>query len=134
VEKLKELVQSGKYCCAETMVRFGLWLRGEENEAFAGAAAALCGGMYAGFDCGALTGGALLLGMFAGSREEKKTLARELAEWFDETYGMEYGSVNCEDIAEGGRLAPQRCPALVEATGEKCVEILKAHGLLPREA
>ena len=133
MEKLRELTGSGKYCCAETLVRFGLWLRGAENEGFAGAAAALCGGMGAGWNCGALTGGALLLGMFARGRE-KQALAGELAAWFDETYGMEYGSINCADIAEGGRLAPQRCPALVEATGEKCVELLKAHGLLPQKA
>ena len=133
MEELKELVRSGKYCCAETLVRFGLGLRGEENEAFACASAALCGGMYAGWNCGALTGGALLLGMFARSREERRGLVQELAAWFDETYGMEYGSVNCEDIAEGGRLAPQRCPALVEAAGEKCAELLRARGLLPQE-
>lgn len=133
MERLKELIQRGN-CCTEALVRFGLELRGEENETFARASAALCGGMYAGHNCGALTGGVLLLGMFAGSREEKQALAQALAEWFDETYGMEYGSINCEDIAEGGRLAPRRCPALVEATGEKCVELLKAHSLIPQEA
>ena len=132
MKELKDLIQRG-CCCAETLVRFGLWLRGEENEQLAGASAALCGGMYAGYNCGALTGGVLALGLFAGG-ETQRELTRELAAWFDETYGMEYGSVNCADIADGGRTAAQRCPALIEATGEKCVELLQARGLLPQKA
>lgn len=44
----------------------------------------------------------MLLAMF-DKRKACEEMIPELTAWFDETYGMEYGSVSCEDISAGLR-------------------------------
>lgn len=99
MDDLKRFLATGS-CCAEALVRLGLQLRGEKNEPFANASAALCNGLWSRMTCGALSGGAMLLAMF-DKRKACEEMIPELTAWFDETYGMEYGSVNCEDISAG---------------------------------
>ena len=101
MDDLKRFLATGS-CCAEALVRLGLQLRGEENEQFANASAALCKGLWSRMTCGALSGGAMLLAMF-DKRKACEEMIPELTAWFDETYGMEYGSVSCEDISAGLR-------------------------------
>ena len=45
MDDLKRFLATGS-CCAEALVRLGLQLRGEENEQFANASAALCKEKY----------------------------------------------------------------------------------------
>ena len=118
-------------CCTEAIVRTGLELLGQENEQMANASVGLCLGMHAGLTCGALAGGALFLSLFSRSLAAT-TMIPALAEWFDSTYGMQYGSVNCEDIA-GERQChkPERCKPLCIAVCDKCVELLSENELLP---
>lgn len=118
-------------CCSESIVRAGLDLLGTEDETMANASAGLCLGVHAGQNCGALTGAAMLLSMF--SRTTAATvMIPELVEWFDGEYGMEYGSINCEDIAgEHQRHKAERCKPLCLAVCEKCVELLQENDLLP---
>lgn len=118
------------YCCAEAIVRAGLDMLGAENEQLAAAAATMCGGMHAGFACGALTGSALMLSLFFRSAALKNAAA-ELAQWFDDTYGMQYGSINCEDIAGAKKeYRDERCAPICLAVAEKCEQLLKESGLL----
>ena len=120
-------------CCSETLVRFSLMLRGEENEPFALAASALCDGIHSGYACGALTGGALLLAMFDRAFAAR-TMIPELVQWFDDTYGMEYGSINCEDITQGDlHCKAERCRMLVLAVGNRCTGLLERYGYLARK-
>lgn len=127
MDEIKRLLASGG-CCAEALVRLGLKLRGEENETFANASAALCNGLWSRMTCGALSGGAMLLAMF-DKRKACQALIPELTAWFDETYGMQYGSVNCEDLAPGLRRDRIVCTELVCAVGEKCLALLREYGL-----
>lgn len=128
-----ELIFMRGACCAEALVRLGLTLRGEENEQFALAAAGLCDGMHGGYLCGALMGGALMLSMF-DRNFAAGTMIPELTEWFDDVYGMEYGSMNCEDITEGNiHCKAERCRPLMRATGSKCIELLETYGYLKKE-
>ncbi len=117
-------------CCTEAIVRTGLELLGKEDELLANTASGLCLGVHAGAACGALTGGAMLLSMFSRS-QAASTMIPELAAWFDAQYGMQYGSINCEDIA-GEHLIhkPERCKPLCLAVCEKCVALLREQGLL----
>lgn len=127
MEDLKRFLAGGS-CCAEALVRLGLKLRGEENEGLANASAALCNGIWSRRTCGALTGGAMLLAMF-DKRRACGEMIPELTAWFDETYGMEYGSLDCEDISDGLHRKRTLCPELVEAVGEKCICLLRKYGL-----
>lgn len=123
-EEIARLVSGG--CCAEVMVRLGLALKGEENPLLVTASSGLCIGMHSGFNCGALTGGCLLLAMFDRA-VAARVMIPELTEWFDAAYGMEYGSVNCEDLKGS---SPAHCHGLITETAEKCIEILKYYGFL----
>lgn len=118
------------YCCTEALVRFGLWLKNEENPLLVKASGGLCNGMYSGFNCGALAGGCMLLSMFDRGLAAR-VMIPELTEWFDSVYGIEYGSINCEDLRGGSPKATMDfCRPLICAIAEKCVEILQNNKLL----
>ena len=117
-------------CCGEAIIRAALELSGEENESLARAAAGLCSGLWSGHVCGALTGGAMMLSLFEKS-QAAGIMIPELTEWFDKSYGMEYGSMDCGDIAGPGmRFKAERCRNLTIEVYEKCVELLEENGLL----
>lgn len=130
--QIERQLQRGS-CCGEAMVRGALELRGEENEDLAQAAAGLCSGLWSGCVCGALTGGALMLSLFDKGLAAAQMIP-ELTEWFDSSYGMEYGSMDCRDIAGPGmRYKGERCRKLTREVYEKCVELLEEQGLLETE-
>ena len=66
----------------------------------------LAGGLgFSGEVCGALTGGACLLGLYAGrgsldedEDERLNLMITELVEWFSDEYGEMYGGIHCETI------------------------------------
>lgn len=118
------------YCCTEALVRFGLWLKNEENPLLVKASCGLCNGMFSGFNCGALTGGCMLLSMFDRTLAAR-VMIPELTEWFDSVYGIEYGSINCEDLrGDSPKATTEFCRPLICAVAEKCVEILENNKLL----
>ena len=86
--------------------------------------------------CGALTGGACLLGLYAGKglpEEEDDprldVMVQELVAWFEAEYEPKYGSIKCNDILEGDLSNTKaRCPGIVVATYEKTQELLVEHG------
>ena len=127
--ELAYLLQQG-YCCTEALVRLGLLLRREENESLARASSGLCNGMHTGLTCGALTGGCLMLSLFDCTLAARKMIP-ELCDWFDAAYGMEYGSINCEDIrGDDPRAGLEHCRELICAVALQCVEILRDNHLL----
>lgn len=67
-------------CCASALVAMGLYWRQEENPALLSALHALCNGLNNGMLCGALTGGAILLGLLLP--EQTAELSAEVTEWF----------------------------------------------------
>lgn len=125
--RLNQLLGSGS-CCAQALVALGLELKGEENPQLVQTAAALCLGVRGGLTCGALTGGAMLLQLL-DPEQAAGALIPELVEWFSDSYGEQYGSVNCHDILEGDLANKIRCPALVERTYRKCRELLQEYGM-----
>jgi C_GCAxxG_C_C family probable redox protein len=136
MERLKALKQQGFYC-SQILMLMGLEAQGKADPDLVRAMQGLAGGLgFAGETCGALTGGACLLGLYAGkgSPEEPEALQldfmiRELLEWFKAGFGEEYGGIRCADILKGNpKNQPARCPAIVAGTFQQVKEILIANG------
>ena len=99
-------------------------------------ARALAGGLgFSGETCGALTGGACLLGLYAGKGEATEPddprldlMVQVLVAWFKEEHGRTYGGIRCDDILAGEPANMKaRCPNLVLTTYEKANELLRVY-------
>ncbi|SMD11597.1 DVU_1555 family C-GCAxxG-C-C protein [Sporomusa malonica] len=134
--KMVELSQAGFYC-SQIILIIGLEAQGKENPDVVRAMSGLVGGMgFCGKTCGALTGGACLIGLYAGKgtveeMEDSRVndMIRELVGWFEEEAVSQYGGIACDDILEKNpmnRMA--RCPQLTIKTLGKVQEILSANG------
>ena len=97
----------------------------------------LAGGLgFSGDVCGALTGGACLLGLYAGrgapDEEEDPRLnlmIADLVDWFSGEYSEMYGGIQCRVILDddpGNRKV--RCPTLVFGVYEKVKSLLVENG------
>lgn len=136
--RMKELKGQG-YFCSQILMQLALDLQGKDNPDLIRAMQGLAGGLgFAGEVCGALTGGACLLGLYAGKGrpEEDEDLrlmmmVPELVRWFKETYEPRYGGIRCEEILQDGRpqAQGQPCAELVASTFQKVKELLVENGL-----
>ena len=134
--RMLELSQQG-FTCSQILLMLGLEAQGKTDPDLIRAMHALAGGIGGCGDvCGTLTGGACLLGLYAGrgSAEEAEDprlnlMIGELMTWFTDWYGSLYGSIRCTDILAGD---PQnkttRCPEIVASTYEMVKELLVANG------
>jgi len=133
--RMLALQQQG-YCCSQILLMLGLEMRGEENPGLVRAMRALCGGVGGTGDlCGALTGGACLLGLYAGkglpTDEDDFSLdlmVADLVEWFKTEYGEAYGSMRCVEIIGESGEHQDRCPMIVAQTYQKVKELLVENG------
>jgi len=99
--KLFKLVNSG-YCCTQIMVKMALDEEEKENEDLLRAVNGLCMGVGSTQKiCGVLTGGIVILGLYAGKgndieypKEEYSSMVDEFKDWFE----LEFGSTECADI------------------------------------
>ena len=134
--RMKELKQQG-FFCSQILIILGLELQGKSNPDLVRCMHGLAGGLgFMGETCGALTGGACLLGLYAGKglpeEEEDPRLLfmiEALVKWFKEVFGVEYGGITCDHILEDdpkGQLT--RCPRLVAETYQKVKELLVENG------
>lgn len=119
-----ELRKAG-LCCAQITVTAGLTIRGEENPQLVRSVRTLCSGMHRQKICGALTGGAIMLGLW----ESPKTnlMVRELGDWFESEFGT---SVCAELIAKRREDERYSCGNLIRASVQKCQDILAENGLI----
>jgi C_GCAxxG_C_C family probable redox protein len=133
--RMLALKQQGFYC-SQILLSMALQDRGESNPALIRAARALAGGLgFAGETCGALTGGACLLGLYAGKglsdepdNPRLDQMVQELVEWFKEEHGQNYGGIRCDDILAGEPAnMKSRCPNLVLTTYEKANDLLRVY-------
>jgi hypothetical protein len=65
LERVRTLGRQGLFC-SQILVTLGLELQGKQNPDLVRSAHGLCCGLGTGEVCGALTGGACLLGLYAG--------------------------------------------------------------------
>jgi C_GCAxxG_C_C family probable redox protein len=89
--------------CSQILLFMGLEAQGKRDPDLIRAMNGLAGGMgFSGEVCGALTGGACLLGLYAGrgapDEEEHLNLnlmITQLVEWFSVEFGEKYGGIRC---------------------------------------
>jgi C_GCAxxG_C_C family probable redox protein len=133
--RMMELSQQG-FHCSQIMMIMALDAQGKANPDLIRAMSGLLGGVgFCGKICGTLTGGACLIGLYAGkgtAEEEADNrlylMMSELVEWFENEYRTKYGGINCADILQDDpRNRMSRCPQMVMATMEKVREILAAN-------
>lgn len=136
-DRMLELSQEG-YFCAQILLILALESEEKENPDLVRAMGGLNGGLgNTGDLCGALTGGACFLSYYAGKGEadelehpECNPMIAELVTWFRE-YTFEYGGCSCKCILENdNRNKLRRCPAVITAVLEKCMELLEVHNVL----
>lgn len=136
LEKIAQLKAQGFYC-SQILILMGMELQGISNPDLIRSMQALAGGV--GFSsnlCGALTGGACLLGLYAGKGkpeepedERLNLMLLELVDWFQETIGQQYGGANCDQILEGKQSNIQlRCPGIIKSVWQKSKDILVEYG------
>lgn len=136
-DRMLELSRQGFYC-AQIMLELALELEGKSDADLLRAMGGLSGGVgNTGGTCGALTGGACLLSYFAGKgepdeleHEAYRDMMTEYARWFKD-FTAEYGGCACSAILDGDdRNKIQRCPVIIRAAFEKCMELLSERGVL----
>ncbi|MGE4484733.1 MAG: C-GCAxxG-C-C family protein [Oscillospiraceae bacterium] len=114
---------AGGLCCSQVVMEIvGLSARGEEDPEMIRALGGLGYGTYAQLTCGALTGGACALALYAEDRAQARELINDLTSWFE----AEYGTCSCKEILGCGAPSISGCKDIVIATVERCLEILEA--------
>ncbi len=128
------------FYCSQILVSLALEAQGKNNPDLLRAMAGLAGGLgFTGDTCGALTGGACVLGLYAGkglpeeSENEKLNLMiSDLVDWFTAEFGKLHGGIRCETIlGDDPRNRATKCPALTIGTYEKVKALLLEHGFDP---
>jgi len=135
-DRMIELKRQG-FFCSQILMLMALDLQGRENAPLVRATHALAGGLgFTGETCGALTGGAVVLGMYAGKGKESDEddprlnfMVEDLVKWFKEGYGKDFGGIRCDDILTGvPNGTTTRCPLMVAGTLQKVKELLVENG------
>ncbi len=131
-------LKSNGYCCAQIMVVLALKAQGKSNPDLVRSVGGLCFGInWSGEVCGALSGGASILGLYGGKGRDEEVpdpdyplMMAELVDWFKEIADEAYGGRRCSEILDK---YPDRsmCGRIVVDTYGKCLEILKRNGLDP---
>jgi C_GCAxxG_C_C family probable redox protein len=130
--RMIELAGQGFYC-SQILLILGLEAQGKENPDLIRTMNALAGGLgFSGDTCGALTGGACLLGLYAGrgapdEEEDPKLnfMISELVDWFRQEFTAQYGGTSCSDIlADDPTNQRTRCPGIVTNTYDKVQDLL----------
>jgi C_GCAxxG_C_C family probable redox protein len=126
------------YCCAQMMLILALEAQGKTNPDLVRTMSGLCFGIgNSGDVCGALSGGACLIALYAGKGCDEEAadiryipMMNELVDWFKSAAEGEYGGTRCDDILEK---TPDRsiCAQIVSETYAKCMDILTGQGINP---
>lgn len=134
--RMQELKRQG-FFCSQILIILGLELQGKSNPDLVRCMHGLVGGLgFMGETCGTLTGGACLLGLYAGKGEPAEEfdprlfiMIEALVKWFKERFGTQYGGITCNHILEDNpRNQLTRCPQLVAETYQKVKELLVENG------
>jgi C_GCAxxG_C_C family probable redox protein len=125
------------FYCSQILILQGLDMMGKSNPDLVRAMHGLAGGLgFRGELCGALTGGASLIGLYAGKgipeQEEDPRLLfmiEDLVNWFKAEYIGQFGGIRCEEILAGNSQNQSvRCPVLVKGVLQKVKELLVESG------
>lgn len=133
-EMLRMLELAGQgFHCSQILLFLGLEAQGKSNPDLIRAMSGLAGGIgFCGDTCGALTGGACLLALYAGrgTTEEEddpklNLMINQLFEWFSLEFSDCYGGIHCREIlAADPANQTARCPGIVSRTYRKVKSLL----------
>lgn len=135
-DRMLELKRQG-FFCSQILMQMALDLQGRENPALVRATHGLAGGLgFTGETCGALTGGVVVLSLYAGKGRPQDEddprllfMVEDLVKWFKTGYGQAYGGIRCDEILAGDpRAQATRCPLMVAGTFQKVKELLVENG------
>lgn len=135
-DRMLELKRQG-FFCSQILMQLALDLQGRANPLLVRATHGLAGGLgFTGETCGALTGGVVVLSLYAGKgRPEDEDdprlmfMIEDLVQWFKAGYGQDYGGVRCDEILAGDpRAQTTRCPLMVAGTFQKVKDLLVENG------
>ena len=136
--ELFKLVSDG-FCCTQIMMKLALDMEESENEDLIRAMGGFCDGIGGTQkECGVLTGGIGIIGLYAGkgkakewTKEDYGSMVREYMDWFEE----HFGSLECVDMIgvyrfedENNRSYPVKCGDTILESFGKIQEILQEHG------
>lgn len=129
------------FCCSQIVLHLALDLQGLENPGLIRAISGLCNGFFASKGaCGALTGAACLLALYAGkgsagedAHEKLALMESELAAWFEDYAMTRFGGINCSDIVTDGSPDTSVCGSLVGECYGQAMSILAANGFDPSD-
>jgi len=130
------LRKQGFYCSQILMLQ-GMEMMGKSNPDLIRAMHGLAGGLgFSGELCGALTGGASLLGLYAGKGTAEQPedprldfMIQDLVKWFKVEYTEQFGGIRCEEILAGNSQNQSiRCPILVNGVLQKVKDLLVENG------
>jgi len=136
IDQITTLRKQGFYCSQMILLQ-GLEQIGKSNPDLVRAMHGLAGGLgFSGELCGALTGGASLLGLYAGKGTPEQPedprldfMIIDLVKWFKAEYGEQFGGLRCEEILAGKNQNQMiRCPLLVTGVFQKVNELLLENG------
>lgn len=139
--RMLELSGQG-FHCSQILMSLGLEAQGKSNPDLIRAMAGLAGGVgFCGETCGALTGGACLIALYAGrgtpdeeDHPRLNLMISELVEWFAQEYTACYGGILCKEIlGEDPKNQLERCPDIVKRTYEAVKSLLVENGFDPSE-
>lgn len=132
MQRIMVLREQG-FFCSQIILNMGLEMQGKTNPELVRAMHALAGGLgFTGELCGALTGGASLLGLYAGKGTPEQEddprllfMVEDLVKWFKAEYGEQFGGIRCEEIIAGeSQNTTRRCPVMVAGVFQKVKELL----------
>lgn len=130
--RMMQLAQKG-YSCSQIVMQMALDMRGEENPFLIRAMAGLAYGCGFGHGtCGALTGSACVLALYAAKDPDNASepdrlmpMLQTLSDWFSQTIGARHNGVTCEAISgKDSTVSMLHCGQIVSDTFSKTVEIL----------
>lgn len=136
MNQLRKLRSQGFYC-SQIILQAGLEQMGKSNPDLIRAMHGLVGGLgFSGELCGALSGGACLLGLYAGrgtpDQEEDPRLysmTEDLVSWFKTEVSRQFGGIRCDEIlGENSQNKEERCPMLTLNVLQKVNELLLENG------
>jgi hypothetical protein len=130
------------YCCAQIVLQLALELQGRENPGLIRAVSALCHG-FPNTDgaCGALSGAACLLGLYAGKggqdeeeHERQPLMLAELSEWFAGYTSQRSIGIICSEIVGDGKPDTSICGSLISDCYRQAMTILVGNGFDPTDS
>jgi C_GCAxxG_C_C family probable redox protein len=134
--RMIELKQQGFYC-SQIILLMGMDLLGKDNPDLVRSMHGLAHGLGdSGEICGALSGTACLLGLYAGKGVPQEPedprldfMVADLVKWFKAEYTPRFGGIRCGEILSNDpRGLVTRCPVLVRESFQKVKELLVENG------